>query len=136
MKNVIAMLFLGLVFVCQSFAQNVPDAPPAKTQEHRFFDTENKVAIFSTIGLRATDAAVTCHGLHQGFQEGGLPTQSCRGVIAFSAGFTAASVVSSYALHKTHHHALERLVAWSAAPASFVGIVEWSQVLRHKNGGR
>jgi hypothetical protein len=127
MKKVIAFLFLGLLFACQSFAQNLPDAP-----EHRFLDTPNKVAIFATIGLRATDAAVTCHGLHQGFQEGGLPTQSCGAVIGYSAGFAGLSVSSSYLLHKTHHHSLERLASWAAAPASFVGILEWSQVLRKK----
>jgi hypothetical protein len=134
MTKVTALMFLGLIFACQSFAQPIPDAPPVKTQEHRFLDTPNKVAIFSTIALRSTDAAITCHGLHQGFQEGGLPTQSCGAVIGYSAGFTAASVVSSYVLHKTHHHNLERLAAWAAAPASFVGIVQWSQVLRKKGG--
>ena len=85
-------------------------------QQHKFFDRQNSILFGAHVGFAATDFALTHRNLASGgkelnpiarpFTDLGTP-----GEVLFFAGSTAVSIGTSYLLHKTHHHSLERWVA-------------------------
>jgi hypothetical protein len=106
-------LFLAVSAVAQQAAN------PASTvdfQQHKFWDRQNTLLFAAHAGLAATDFALTHRNLSSGgkelnpiarpFTDMGTP-----GEVLFFAGTTAMSIGTSYLLHKTQHHSLERWVA-------------------------
>jgi hypothetical protein len=128
--------FLILLIALPVFGETLPDAPsPAYTpyissssnqfvgpnqssqQSHRFFDRGNKIRMGIFAGLVAADGISTQEILNSGghwremdplarpFVTKGAPGQLAASVIGYSFG-----VGTSYLLHKTGHHKLERLM--------------------------
>jgi hypothetical protein len=103
-----------------SVAASAQDATTSSTsvdfQQHKFFDRQNSLLFGTHVGLAATDFALTHRNLASGgtelnpiarpFTDLGTP-----GEVLFFAGSTAVSIGTSYLLHRTHHHSLERWVA-------------------------
>jgi hypothetical protein len=126
MKTMIAFLLLSIPI---AFGQTLPEAPAPKPLEaHRFMDTQNTIAFSAMTMVRTFDAVQTCHRLGENghradggiYIERSLPTQSCAGVIAFSAAYSSIGIGAAYLLHRTGHYKLERIPMW----ISFAGAVQ------------
>jgi hypothetical protein len=141
----IATALLVTVFLCGSvFAQqptlasfksdslepmgSISTPMPQPTEQHKFWDTRNRILFTAVAGLSAADFAVTRSNLQNGGQELNPVTRvfgtSTAGLALNFAGETAGVVGLSYFFHKTGHHKLERLVSLvnagsSAAAVSF-----------------
>jgi hypothetical protein len=131
-------LFLMLLFALPVFGEDVPDAPslaytpsiaessrtmasagrnPQNGATHRFFDHGNKLRAGILAGLVAADGISTqgiLHGagqwremnpLARPFVNQGAPGQLAASVLGY--GF---SLGTSYLLHRTGHHKLEKLL--------------------------
>jgi hypothetical protein len=89
---------------------------------HAFFDRANLTGFAIHMAVRAADAAQTCYHLGQGAYEKWLPTQSCAAIAAYSLSMPPAALASSYFLHRSGHHTLERWLPYVWASPSAVGI--------------
>lgn len=116
-RRVAVLTFAFLLFSVAAVAQQATN--PVSTgdfQQHRFWDRQNTLLFSAHAGLAATDFALTHRNLASGgkelnpiarpFTDMGTP-----GEALFFAGSTAMSIGTSYLLHRTHHHNLERWVA-------------------------
>src|SRR5882762_8533938 len=104
-----AYIFAGsLIFVLILFGS-------AEGQEHRYWDTQNKILIPSYLALSASDAAAT-ERLWQsgpGWSESNPLIPGTRaGRVAYFAGTAAGVLSASYLAHKTGHHKLEKVILW------------------------
>lgn len=118
----IAMLLLASGFC---FADELPEAPlPKLSTVHKFMDTQNKIVFTSMVSMRTVDAVQTCHAMTTitGWRERQLPTQSCAGIVAFSAAFSIAGVGAAYLLHRTGHYGLERIPMWISFAGAAQGV--------------
>lgn len=105
-------------------AQTSP-APPANDPiaYHRFMDRTNISSMSFSAAAHAVDAAYTCHLLAvHGLKEEIAPFNSCGGISSWVALGWGAGVGSSYWLHRTNHHKLERWANWISAGGSAFGI--------------
>jgi hypothetical protein len=91
-------------------SRRLPDAP---SEQHRFWDTENRVLFGAVAAGSAADFAVTYSNLQNGGKELNPITRvfsgSTAGLAVNFAGQTAGVVGLSYFFHKTGHHKMERL---------------------------
>jgi len=109
----------------------LPDAPSQKfvsgspkvvsftnPDSHRFLDRQNKIAFTALAGLIAVDAVTTQHLISSGQAHEANPVwrplvhQGWQGEMAASALGYAAALGTSYTLHKTGHHKMERWANW------------------------
>ena len=104
-------LLLLLVLSVPIFGQGIPEAPT-----HPFFEAGNEIRMGVIAGLIAADGITTQHilGVDHGSELNplvrplvtkGAPGQAGASVLGY-----AFSVGSSYLLHRTGHHKLERLM--------------------------
>jgi hypothetical protein len=113
------MTFLG------SLAEQTSQAPPARytIARHRFMDRTNITSMSFSAAAHAVDAAYTCHLLAvHGLKEEIAPFNSCGGISSWVALGSGAGVGSSYWLHRTNHHKLERWANWISAGGSAFGV--------------
>ena len=131
-----AGLALSAVFSPALFAQGPgfdgPDAPmpvveaapvmitptiarPGYGDQHKFWDTKNRVLFGTVAAFSAADFAVTRANLQSGGQELNPMVRvfgrSTAGLAVNFAGQTAGVVGMSYLFHKTGHHKMERMVS-------------------------
>src|SRR5262245_20033265 len=114
-------LFAFIVFTGYSaFAQQQFILPEAPSHQHKFFDTQNKVAYGTLAGLIAVDAYTTQRLTNSGIAHEANPLwrpmvrQGWQGEMAASAlGFSAA-IGLGYSFHKMGHHKMERWANWLA----------------------
>jgi hypothetical protein len=132
MKKVIALIFLGLVFACQSFAQTLPEAPAPK--QHRFFDWINDSGLaLSAVGIIG-DSVTTQRFPQTGFAtiSEGNPlarpfTGSAKGQVTISAVGFGGEIGAMYLFHRQerrgHHprlfNVLERATPFMVASVEF-----------------
>ena len=100
-------------------AAPLPDAPlpPAKspTSPHRFWDVQNRWLFGGVAVVRALDGTSTRNFRRRGRSEGLLTNDIVDNIPLFSAielAATAASIGTSYWMHRTGHHQLERWVSY------------------------
>ncbi|HVP42582.1 MAG TPA: hypothetical protein VMS96_04080 [Terriglobales bacterium] len=106
-------------FSLPAFAQQpqAPDAPSAAKKppaSHRFWDKTNVLLFAGVTGARYLDYGSTIWMRNRGVDEWLLSNDIVDNHAAFAAiefAGAAASVGISYALHKTGHHTLERVVS-------------------------
>jgi hypothetical protein len=109
------ILFNGYSVYAQQQFIGLPEAP---SRQHKFFDTQNKIAYGTLAGLIAVDAYTTQRLTNSGVAHEANPLwkpmvrQGWQGEMAASAlGFSAALGVG-YSFHKMGHHKIERWVNW------------------------
>ena len=93
---------------------NVPQAPPAPSQTHAFWDRKNALLFSGVAVFRGLDYASTRNMQARGREEILLPddvVNNSAGFASLEAAATAASVGISYWMHRTGHHKLERWVS-------------------------
>jgi hypothetical protein len=115
-RRVAAFISALVLLSIAASGQDATSSTSVDFQQHKFFDRQNSLLFGAHVGLAATDFALTHRNLASGgkelnpiarpFTDLGTP-----GEVLFFAGSTAISVGTSYLLHKTHHHSLERWVA-------------------------
>jgi hypothetical protein len=107
-------LLLMLVLTVPIFGQSIPEAP-----SHHFFERGSEIRMGVIAGLIAADGITTQHilGVDHGSELNplvrplvtkGAPGQAGASVLGY-----AFSIGSSYLLHRTGHHRLERLMLHS-----------------------
>ena len=96
--------------------------PLPKPQTHPFFDRTNLIGIAVHTAIRAADAAQTCAFMGGSVREAWLPMKSCSAIAAYSMSMVPAQIATSYLLHRTGHHRLERLSPYLWAAPSAAGI--------------
>lgn len=113
---------LAFLFLASSVSgQVLPDTPKPKV--HKFFDKPAKIE-FVTWGLvGGADVGQTCYNLNHGGREVLVPTQSCRGILAYSALAVGVVVGTKYLLHKTGHHKIEQFVLPVAIAGNSAGLI-------------
>jgi hypothetical protein len=88
---------------------------PQASEQHKFWDTKNRVLFTAVAAFSAADFAVTRANLQNGGQELNPVTRafgtSTAGLALNFAGETAGVIGISYFFHKTGHHKLERAVS-------------------------
>lgn len=98
-------------------------ATPGKLEiPHQFFDRANLIGFSMHAAVRAADAAQTCAMLGKGAHEAWLPMKSCAGITAYSLSMVPAQIASSYMLHRSGHHMLEKWMPYLWAAPSAAGI--------------
>lgn len=115
-RRVAAFISVLILLLCVAASAQEATTPSVDFQQHKFFDRQNSLLFGAHVGLAATDFALTHRNLASGgkelnpiarpFTDLGTP-----GEVLFFAGSTAISIGTSYLLHRTHHHSLERWVA-------------------------
>ena len=99
---------------------------PQASQEHKFWDKENRILFTSVAALNVADFAVTRNGLQNGSRELNPVTRlfsgSTAGLAANFAGATAGNIGLSYLLHRTGHHRLERITSMINVGASTAAV--------------
>ena len=100
-------------------AAPLPDAPlptmKSPTSPHRFWDVQNRWLFGGVAVVRALDGTSTRNFRRRGRSEGLLTNDIVDNIPLFSAielAATAASVGTSYWMHRTGHHQLERWVSY------------------------
>jgi hypothetical protein len=87
----------------------------ASTEQHKFWDRQNRVLLLAAAALNGADFAVTRANLQSGGQELNpvvrLFGRSTAGLAANFVGETVGVVSMSYFFHKTGHHKMERAVS-------------------------
>jgi len=87
----------------------------AGTEQHKFWDRQNRVLLIAAAALNGADFAVTRANLQSGGQELNpvvrLFGRSTAGLAVNFVGETVGVVSMSYFFHKTGHHKLERAVS-------------------------
>ena len=101
--------WLCLLFAVTVSAQELPNAP-----SHKFWDRTNKALAITSGAFATADAITTQRGLNRGFYDKGSShriglNKGAAGQAVFTVGILAVQGGSSYLLHKTGHHKLERL---------------------------
>jgi hypothetical protein len=112
----IAALFLLLPVMM--FGQELPDAP------HKFLDKTSLGSFTGSAAILSADATITCQNLgHNGFHEEWLPANSCAGVSSWIAASFASQLTTSYLLHRSGHHRMERFaeILWPIGSAVGIG---------------
>ena len=108
MRGVVIFILLATT----ALAQSMPDSP--STSRQRFLDKPNIVLITSLTAFQALDAYKTDQTLDEGGREtwpvAGHFCRSREGRIGYFWASYAASIGSSYLLHKTRHQKLARMV--------------------------
>lgn len=94
----------------------IVNAPlPQTAEQHKFWDTRNRVLFTGVAAFSAADFAVTRANLQNGGRELNPVTRmfgnSTAGLALNFAGETAGVIGISYLFHKTGHHKLERVVS-------------------------
>lgn len=117
---------LALLFFCCMATRSAIEAPKPKP-EHRFYDRPAKIELALAASASAFDNVQTCRVLGIGGREHFLPTQSCAGVTAFLTADVIAQEVLAYALHRSHHHKLERIVRFITLGSNVTGIIQSKQ---------
>ena len=93
----------------------------------RFWSLERKLSTGANVALRTYDTIQTCRALQiPGAREEWLPTQSCRGVALWSAGFAGGSFVAERLLWRRHPR-LALLPQWLSASGAAAGILSSRQ---------
>ncbi len=102
-----------------------PDAP-SEAQTHAFWDRTN-ILLFSGVAVfRGLDYASTRNFLARGREEVLIPDDIVNNSAAFASLEVAATLTSvglSYALHRTHHHKLERWLSIGHIGVTGFGVV-------------
>jgi hypothetical protein len=100
-------------------ADSLPTAPaPSTTPQkltHRFWDTQNRWLFAGVAAVRALDGTSTRNFRRRGRSEGLLTNDIVDNAPLFAAiefAATAASIGTSYWMHRTGHHKLERWVSY------------------------
>lgn len=136
--SVVPAVLCGLAFGQETIAVNLPPAPvpalqpasaepsfniepnlvqqpsssPRMAEQHKFWDTKNKLLFSAVAGLSTADFFATHANLQSGGRELNPVTRlfagSTAGLAMNFAGETAGIVGISYLFHKTGHHKLER----------------------------
>ena len=87
----------------------------SSTEQHKFWDRQNRVLLLAAAALNGADFAVTRANLQSGGQELNpvvrMFGRSTAGLAANFVGETVGVVSMSYFFHKTGHHKLERAVS-------------------------
>ena len=95
--------------------------PPQKPIEHKFFDQQQRFALYVHSGMRTLDTIKTCRVLAHGGREDWIPSKSCGVITAWQAGSVGLSLGVGWLFHRTGHHRLERITPWIATAASAGG---------------
>jgi hypothetical protein len=77
--------------------------------DHTFLDRTNKIEFAVGAGFAAWDTAATCKNFSTGGKEYDAPVSSCGQMAAWTFGLQGGAWLTSFLLHKTHHHKLERI---------------------------
>ncbi len=115
-KDLLALVLVTLAASLPALAQ-IPDSPSRAVQRapaHRFWDKKNVLLFAGVTGARFFDYGSTIWMRHRGVDEWLLTNDIVDNHAAFAAielAGAAASVGASYALHRTGHHKLERVVS-------------------------
>lgn len=121
MKLVLAVLLLLSTTV--AVAGELPEAPTPQPPPTRFWDRQQVVGFAASTGMRAWDAAYTCHlAQSPGWHEDWLPTQSCAGVVGLLAAGEVGVVGLQYLFYRTGHRKLQRIVPWVSVAVSAAAI--------------
>ncbi len=99
----------------------VPSTQRFTAKPHAFFDRKNTIGFAVHGAIRAADAAQTCALLNKpGRRESWLPMNSCGAIVGYSMSMIPAQIGSSYLLHRSGHHTLERWLpyVWAAPSAA------------------
>jgi hypothetical protein len=100
----------------------------AGTEQHKFWDRQNRVLLLAAAALNGADFAVTRANLQSGGQELNpvvrMFGRSTAGLAVNFVGETVGVVSMSYFFHKTGHHKLERAVSLANIGSS-VGAVSF-----------
>lgn len=97
---------------------------PERPDQHRFFDRQQRIALYTHSGVRVADTIKTCRVLSHGGREDWIPTQSCAGIAAWQAGSVGLALGVGWLFHKTGHHRLERITPWVGTTASLAGLTK------------
>jgi hypothetical protein len=113
---------LAFLLACSAYAQILPDAPG-----HRFWDRTNKILLASHAALETADFMATHHNLSRGGRElDWMAKPFCErgtaGQVVFFAGREVTVAATSYLLHRTGHHKLERWFIVASSVDSAVGV--------------
>lgn len=103
--------------------QTAPSKEPATTT-HRFWDTQNRWLFAGVAAARTLDGTSTRNFRARGRDEGLLNNDIVDNAPAFAAiefAGTAASIGTSYWMHRTGHHKLERWVSYLHIGVGFFG---------------
>jgi hypothetical protein len=134
------ILWAVILLSAAACAQDFPDAPsqthfleqtsqplPNAPSHHRFWDRGNKTLFLIHAGLETADFVATHHNISHGGRElnpmgKALCESGTAGQVVFFAGRTAGVLGTSYLLHKTGHHKLERVFLIVANADSAFGV--------------
>ncbi len=101
----------------------VPSTQRFTARPHAFFDRKNTIGFAVHGAIRAADAAQTCALLNKpGRRESWLPMNSCGAIVGYSMSMIPAQIGSSYLLHRSGHHTLERWLPYFWAAPSAAGV--------------
>jgi hypothetical protein len=101
----------------------VPRETPAHAMTHRFFDKENMIGFAVHGAVRIADSTQSCILLSRGGrQETWLPTKTCATITSYSLTMVATQILTSYGLHRSGYHNLERWLPYAWAAPSAAGI--------------
>lgn len=122
-------IVLASMLAGSAIAQDFPEAPG-----HRYWDRTNKILLTTHAALEAADFVATHHNLSRGGRElNWMAKPFCErgtaGQVIFFAGREAAVATTTYLLHRTGHHKLERWFIVASSVDSAVGV---SYSLAHK----
>jgi hypothetical protein len=97
---------------------------PAKVETHRFFDRANLIGTTIHAAVRVADATQTCILVGRGAREAWLPMKGCPAIAAYSLSMVPAQIGSSYLMHRSGRHKLEKLMPylWAAPSAAGIGV--------------
>lgn len=93
----------------------LPDSPTPKVAHEQvlpfkrpgqFLSRPIKIELGAMVGAAAFDMGQTCRNLANGGTERFLPTHTCGGAVAITAGFDAAALGGAWLLHRMHHDKL------------------------------
>jgi hypothetical protein len=95
--------------------------PVERPHEHKFFDQQQRFALYVHSSMRTLDTIKTCRVLAHGGREDWIPSQSCGVITAWQAGSVGLALGAGWLFHRTGHHRLERITPWIATAASAGG---------------
>jgi len=117
------LLVIALVISGAAAAQALPEV----SGKHRFWDAANRLLFVSHGALEAADFSITHHNLSEGGKEmasmaKALCESGTAGQLVLFGGRMAGVVATSYLLHRTGHHKLERAFPVYASGDSAYGV--------------
>ena len=98
--------------------------PTQKPLEHKFFDSQQRFALYVHAGMRTADTIKTCRVLAHGGREDWIPSQSCGVISVWQAGSVGLALGAGWLFHHTGHHRLERITPWIGTAASAGGLTK------------